>query len=136
MKTTALLVFLKTFNVQLSANLSLDEVKCHCKRFPCNHVQIHESVVDSFQKTRDYWGGPIGINSGHRCQMHNKEIGGRESSFHLIGGAIDISLKNQDNLKDLYHMILDRKYFDTCLLYDTFLHCHNNILAHSLGIPR
>jgi len=129
MKTAALLVFLKTLDAQLSPNLYLHEVKCKCKRFLCNHVLIHESVINSFQLTRDEWGGKIKVTSGHRCQMHNREVGGREASFHLIGGAIDIMPAKEDDIQDLF--LVAQRHFDQVILYKDkkFLHCHNDILS-------
>lgn len=32
------------------------------------------------------------VNSGYRCAKHNKEVGGKASSKHLLGRAVDIKL--------------------------------------------
>lgn len=47
-------------------------------RVPRLHRQLEEEV-----------GETIPINSGYRCEKHNKEIGGSETSSHLKGLAWD-----------------------------------------------
>jgi len=137
MKTAVLLAFLKIHNVHLSENLKLSEVKCQCNRPICTHVLIHESVIQSFQDTREEWGSSIKVTSGHRCQAHNAsdEVHGKNISHHLIGGALDIIPNNLSDLPDLARVA--SKYFDIVIYYSKkkFLHCHNNRLTHyySLG---
>ncbi|GHS96110.1 hypothetical protein AGMMS50276_13970 [Synergistales bacterium] len=38
---------------------------------------------------RRSWGDPIIVNSGWRCEPHNKEVGGSQTSRHKIGCAAD-----------------------------------------------
>jgi uncharacterized protein YcbK (DUF882 family) len=35
-------------------------------------------------------GVPFNINSGYRCTVHNKSVGGSSTSSHLNGTAVDI----------------------------------------------
>jgi len=37
---------------------------------------------------------PCKINSGYRTKAHNKKVGGKRNSSHLIGLAVDISCKD------------------------------------------
>lgn len=37
-------------------------------------------------------GFPLHITSGYRCAKHNKDIGGKAASKHIMGRAVDISL--------------------------------------------
>ena len=43
---------------------------------------------------RDIAGIPFKINSGYRTEDHNKKVGGKKDSSHLIGLAADISCKD------------------------------------------
>lgn len=60
-------------------NFSLKEVSCkHCGEFYLDHASM-----EALQELRDMWGKPIVINSGHRCIVHNNNVGGSENSQHL-----------------------------------------------------
>lgn len=88
-------------NVQLSKNLWSSEIMCQgvgC----CNESIISKRVVDSFQRVRDIYGGPITIGdsggSGYRCPIHNAEVGGASGSLHMTGNALDLHASNTSRL--------------------------------------
>jgi len=37
---------------------------------------------------------PVYINSGYRCPEENKRVGGVSASYHLLGMAVDIQVKD------------------------------------------
>jgi hypothetical protein len=47
--------------------------------------------MERFDKARQIAGVPFHINSGYRCEKHNKEVGGKKFSSHLRGKAGDIA---------------------------------------------
>jgi len=66
------------------------------REFVCPHCGIEDmnlNLVQSIDAIRGITGIPITIPSGYRCEIHNKEVGGVKNSFHLIGKAIDITIK-------------------------------------------
>lgn len=67
-------------------NFKLEEFVCPC----CKANEMNPDVINRLQIIRDEIQKPIIINSGFRCQKHNKEVGGKERSQHLIGNAVDI----------------------------------------------
>ena len=52
-----------------------------CKH--CGELYLDGTAMDALQELRDSLGKPIIINSGHRCQAHNKAVGGTTNSQHL-----------------------------------------------------
>ncbi len=88
-------------DVQLSKNLWSHEVMCQgvgC----CTESIISKRMVDTFQAIRDDYGEAIEIGdadgSGHRCQIHNRAVGGANGSLHLTGSAFDLHCKNKAKL--------------------------------------
>jgi uncharacterized protein YcbK (DUF882 family) len=64
-----------------------EELCCPC----CKRCDISPVLLTKLQTLRDEMWHSLPINSGFRCESHNKKIGGSPTSKHLIGKAIDIS---------------------------------------------
>lgn len=64
-----------------------DEFKCPC----CGRVHMGEGFMDRLESARRVAGVPFRINSGWRCESHNKAVGGSATSSHLLGLAADIA---------------------------------------------
>ncbi len=64
----------------------LEEFKCHC----CGKSNMDAIFLAQIDNARDYAGVPFHINSGYRCEKHNKEVGST-SKNHTSGKAADIS---------------------------------------------
>ena len=54
-------------------------------------------ILNRLDLAREYAGVPFVINSSIRCEAHNKEVGGSESSSHLEGLAVDIACPSSYN---------------------------------------
>jgi len=67
-----------------------EEFECHCG---CGEKDVNPKLVELLNRIRESFGKPIKIVSGHRCEKHNKECGGREHSQHLLGNAADIQVE-------------------------------------------
>jgi len=70
-------------------------------------LHLKENLIllcQQLEKIRFYT-GPIIINSGVRCKLHNKRVGGVANSQHLVGRAADIRVKNM-SARDLYNRLL------------------------------
>lgn len=75
----------------LSKNFSRRELACPCGcGFGLGRNDIHHDLVALLQKIRDFYGKPIIVTSGCRCNTYNKKIGGAERSTHTFGMAADI----------------------------------------------
>lgn len=68
-------------------------------------------IVKCLQPLRDKLGKPITITSGYRNKTLNKAVGGAETSHHLTGQAVDISVRGL-TAKQLFDLIAktDIKY--------------------------
>lgn len=53
---------------------------------------LHELVDHVLDPLREAWGGPIKVNSGYRCPVLNKAVGGTPGSQHQRGEAADITV--------------------------------------------
>lgn len=82
----------KTSTAKLSENFKVSEFACNGKGC-CSTVKIDTALVSYLQKIRDYFGATVTINSGYRCETHNKAVGGATGSKHRLGMAADIVVK-------------------------------------------
>ena len=87
----------RTDNKQLSANFKLDEFECKC--YKCATTMLDSKLVVLLQRIRDHFGVSVNINSGYRCEEHNKAVGGVSGSNHKKGMAADIRVKGIDALE-------------------------------------
>ena len=95
---------------------------------------IEALVANVLDPVRDEYGKPIYVNSGYRCEKHNKAVGGVPRSQHIVGEAADISLRLthstgsgqayglQDEMMTLARIIVQQGRFDQLIIYPTFLH--------------
>lgn len=106
-------------------DLSEFECKCGCKTPDDVYVNIVK-LANQLQTLRDVVNKPIKINSGYRCEQHNKDSGGVSSSQHLLGNASDIKVKGYitKNLSKLIdELISNGDMLQGGLgIYDTFVH--------------
>ncbi len=65
------------------------ELACKC----CNETKPNSELVAVLELVRNYFGAPVTVNSGYRCEKHNKSVGGAKGSKHLLGIAADIVVK-------------------------------------------
>ena len=62
------------------------EFTCKCG---CGLNNIDINLVKILDGIREHYNKPIIINSGSRCEKHNREVGGVADSKHLYGKAAD-----------------------------------------------
>ena len=70
----------------------LDEFRCRCcKELPADAwMYVEHLVMNVLDPVRDMFGKPIKVNSGYRCEDHNRRVGGDKNSQHLSGQAADV----------------------------------------------
>ena len=110
-------------------NFRINEFVCHCGcEIPAEARQNIEALVANvLDPVREAYGKPIYVNSGYRCEKHNKAVGGVPKSQHLVGQAADISVKSEklkvkSELETLASIIVQQGRFDQLIIYPTFLH--------------
>ncbi len=65
-------------------------LSCPC----CGSCELSPDLLARLDQARVTAGIPFNINSGYRCEAHNAEVGGKPTSSHLGGFAVDISADN------------------------------------------
>jgi len=81
--------------MQLSKNFALQEFACKDGTpVPEELTGNAKELADNLQVLRDEIGEPLHINSGYRTIAHNKTVGGKPNSQHLLAKAADITAKN------------------------------------------
>ena len=96
-----------------------DQLTCSC----CGEIKLNDYFwyhMDRIQALRRRVGFPIAINSGYRCEEHNKSVGGAPKSLHR-DFATDLNPNGQDRLNLLEAAAVDME-FDGIGFYNTFLH--------------
>ena len=93
--------------------------KCCGQLPPLARENVKALVCEVLDPVREKLGMPIVVNSGYRCEKHNKDVGGVKNSQHLRGEAADIYCQDNERLKQL---IIENGKFDQLITYPTFLH--------------
>ena len=108
---------------QNTKNFKVSEFACK----HCGKNEIDQRVLNMAQELRDYLGVPIIVNSGYRCEFHNREVGGVKNSKHILGKAADLlcslgAAKMFEAVKELHDKQGKLKDLDYCIKYKTFIH--------------
>ncbi len=75
---------------RLTRNFRRREFACKCG---CGFDAVQLTLVAHLQTLRDVVGAPVRVLSGCRCWSHNKRVGGKTGSFHLLGKAADVTVE-------------------------------------------
>ena len=67
-----------------------------------------EAVLDPL---REWYGKPIHITSGYRCEALNEAVGGSFTSYHMLGAASDINQGSKEENQKLFDYIKDNLPF-------------------------
>lgn len=96
------------------------EFACRCcgQLPPAMRENIETLVTEVLDPARRAFGGPVLVNSGYRCPMHNAEVGGVANSQHQRGEAADVRCADNKRLGK----IIEQGIFDQLVYYPTFLH--------------
>ena len=68
-------------------------------------VRLSALITRLLDPVRELWGGPITVNSGFRCPVLNKAVGGVPSSQHVRGEAADITAGSPEENRHLFELI-------------------------------
>lgn len=106
-------------DIQVSKNFKLREFQCKDGN---NQVKLDSVLLNKLQKFRDRLGVPLTINSAYRTPEYNKKIGGSPNSQHMLGAAVDVSIRNINMKIESIAKIAEEIGFTGIGLYDTFIH--------------
>jgi len=77
-------------DIGIAQHFNLSEFVCPC----CKRVMLHPRLLKKLIELRGIVERPVYITSGYRCSKYNPKIGGVVNSYHLIGLAADIKVKD------------------------------------------
>ena len=112
------------------ASTAKDTKNFKVSEFACKHCgknEIDQRVLNMCQEIRDYLNVPVKINSGYRCETHNKNVGGVKGSKHTKGFAADLSCelgakKLFEAVQDLHDNKGKLQDLSYCIKYKNFIH--------------
>ena len=91
------------------------------KQLPYGIEENLDSLVSNvLEPVRERLGKPIVVNSGFRCPIHNKTIGGATGSQHMKGEAADLRIDGKPEA--LAKVIVELGKFDQVIIYPGFVH--------------
>lgn len=61
---------------------------------PGSGEYMDDNFLSMLDNARDLARIPFKINSGWRTIEHNREVGGKPNSSHIVGKAVDIAIRN------------------------------------------
>jgi hypothetical protein len=64
-----------------------------------------------FEPLRNWYGKPIKVNSFFRCKALNDAVGSKDTSYHRLGSAIDMSAGSKEENEKLFNYIKDNLEF-------------------------
>jgi uncharacterized protein YcbK (DUF882 family) len=105
---------------KLSEHFDSKEFACHCG---CGESKVNPKLIELLESIRKKVGKSINIVSGHRCEEHNKKVGGAAHSQHVLGNAADIRIPGMD-ASDVQHWLVINfnKEIGGMGCYNTFTH--------------
>lgn len=111
--------YTKGKSVKLTRNFKSTEFDCKGKGC-CSKTPLDIELIGYAQVIRNYFNKPVTINSGYRCQKHNKSVGGAKNSRHTQGMAADVVVKGVKPIK--VAQFAETIGIRGIGLYDTFVH--------------
>lgn len=73
--------------MRISEHFDSKEFECRCG---CGFKEVSKELLLVLETLRSHFNKPVHINSGCRCDKHNKEVGGVPEGPHTKGIAADI----------------------------------------------
>ncbi len=77
-------------DIIIAPYFNLSEFACPC----CRRVMLHPKLLVKLIELRKIIEKPVYITSGYRCFEYNQKVGGVANSYHCIGLAADIKVKD------------------------------------------
>lgn len=106
--------------MKLSKHFSSWEFECKCKE--CDSKEPPEELIVVLEDVREYFGEPVTVHSGYRCDDYNKSVGGSPRSQHKEAKAADITVRNVPPNKVHRYLINKYPYSYGIGKYETFTH--------------
>ena len=83
-------------------------INCDGNGNNCGFAAVDIELIRLLEEVREHFGKPVHINSGCRCEAHNKAVGGSENSQHKFARAADIVIEGVH--PDKIYAFFDNRY--------------------------
>lgn len=100
---------------------STDELSCPCGLCMWKKPPMSPVFMSMINQARATAGIPFAVNSAYRCPEHNVEVGGKATSSHIFGMAMDIACSNSRD-RFLIVAALIKAGFNRIGIAKTFIH--------------
>ena len=101
---------------------------------PAIKVKLTLLINNLLDPIREAWGSPITVNSGYRCPVLNKAVGGVPTSQHQKGEAADITVGSPELNRQLFDLIAKSDFdFDQLIDESNYSWVH---ISYSAGKNR
>ena len=81
---------------------------------------MHPQLIAALDMARAKAGVPFKVNSGFRCQKHNKAVGAKPTSSHTLGLAVDVAFA--DGTQGIKILKALMPFFDRIGIGSNFIH--------------
>lgn len=89
------ITYLKGASTKITEHFKVSEFDCSCSA--CSTTKVSTKLCEMLEDLRSELNcSKIIINSGYRCEDHNAEVGGSETSKHMSGEAADVVCYDED----------------------------------------
>lgn len=102
-------------------NFDIEEFACSC----CGEAPMDSEFLQMIDEAREFANVPFIINSGYRCESHNKAVGGVASSSHRYGKAADIKATDSRTRFFVIKGLIEAG-FDRIGIAGSFVHADND----------
>lgn len=102
-------------------HFKISEFACKC----CGKTEMQASTLEMIDLARDEANIPFYINSGYRCEAHNRAVGGVQDSAHTKGYAVDIKCSG-DASRKLIIAAVKKAGFTRIGIANSFIHVDND----------
>ena len=91
-----------------------------CCKCGCGSCEMNPQLIAALDMARAKAGVPFKVNSGFRCQKHNRAVGAKPTSSHTLGLAVDIAYADgSQGIKILKALV---PFFDRIGIGSNFIH--------------
>jgi len=104
-------------NKTIRTHFTNKEMDCSCG---CEKTVASELLV-RLEALRALLDKPLLVTSGARCETHNREVGGKQHSWHLKGLAVDIACVDSNLRVDIIRNA-SKLRFNGIGIAKTFIH--------------
>ena len=98
------------------------EEACKC----CGQGRLVADFREKLNKARELADVPFFLTSAFRCEKHNREVGGTETSSHLAGLAVDIKCTDAWTRFKIIHALISVG-FQRIGIGHTFIHVDDDL---------